>query len=254
MSRTIIASNPTTKKPSISKDIPQIKIAEFFSRTIQGESISTGFISAFLRTKNCTLNCSYCDSTSVWRYGDSYSIPEVLDLMEKSELVQDLEKGHHLVLTGGSPLMQQEQLYVLLHMFKENYGFLPYVEVENECVLSINEKFSQYVAQWNNSPKLQNSEMKKALRYKPEVIKEAAQLYNSWFKFVISEEKDWNEIVEDYLEPNLIRRNQIVLMPCGSTREELLQTQGMVVDMAIRESVIFSNRSHVQLWDKMVGV
>lgn len=254
MSRIIIASNPTTKKASISKNIPQIKIAEFFSRTVQGESITTGFPSAFLRTKNCTLNCTWCDSASVWRYGDSYSIPEIIDLMEKSELIDDLKKGHHLILTGGSPLMQQEAFVVLLTTIYQKHEFIPFIEVENECVLDVKWEFSQYIAQWNNSPKLENSGMKKQLRYKPEVIKQAARFKNSWFKFVISEEKDWQEIVTDYLEPELIQRNQIVLMPCGSTREELLQTQGMVVDMAIRESVIFSQRSHIILWDKMTGV
>ena len=112
----------------------------------------------------------------------------------------------------------------------------------------------ELVDQWNNSPKLENSENKKKARYKPEIIKQLSRLHNSWFKFVISEEANWNEIEEDFLKPGLIHRYQIILMPCGETREQLSLTKELAVNIAIREGVRFSGRLHVEIWDKKTGV
>jgi 7-carboxy-7-deazaguanine synthase len=254
MSKQIIKADPSLKRESIAKEIDQIKISEFFSKTIQGEGVSCGSPAAFLRLKDCTLNCVWCDTTEVWRSGNAYSVSELLELMEESGLIDDLTKGHHLVITGGSPLKQQNQLAVLLALFQIRFGFVPFIEVENEAVLLPNPSFSQFVSQWNNSPKLENSGMKKQLRYRPEVIAATAQIQNSWFKFVISKVADWEEIETDYLATKLIKRAQIILMPCGMTRQELNLTRELAAEIAIRENVLFSDRLHVTLWDKKTGV
>ena len=254
MSKIIIAGNPTYKKEQIDKKMPQLKIAEFFSRTLQGEGTSVGNPAAFLRMKDCTLNCTWCDSAEVWRFGNSYSVFEVLDLMDESGLVQDLINGHHLVLTGGSPVKQQDNLSTLIALFQVRYGFIPYIEVENECVLQVDNVFASFVSQWNNSPKLANSGMKRELCYKPRIINQAARFINSWFKFVISHPNDWKEIFDDYLMPGLIDRSQVILMPCGMSREELNESREMVADIAIRENVLFSDRLHVTLWNQKTGV
>jgi len=260
MSKIIIQANPTVKRDPIPLGFTQLKIAEFFSRTLQGEGTSIGAPAAFLRMKDCTLNCVWCDSATVWRYGNSYTIDEILSLMEESGLVEDLRNGHHLVLTGGSPVKQQDELAALLAFFQLKYNFIPFIEVENECVLEVKPSFAQFVSQWNNSPKLENSKMRKAFIYKPEVIRQAAQFNNSWFKFVISKPEDWNEIKKDYLMNfpiyggPLINRSQIILMPCGSNQVELAESRQMVADIAIRENVLFSDRLHITLWDQKTGV
>lgn len=255
MSKIIIAGNPGEKKilPSGPKDYI-LKVAEFFSQTIQGEGITTGVPSAFLRMKDCTLDCSWCDSSEVWRQGNPYTIDELFQLMELNGLIDDLRNGHHLVLTGGSPLKQQKGLANTLALFQIKYGFVPYIEVENEVMLKPDPTFAQFVTQWNNSPKLENSGMKKALRYKPSLIGEMAMLPNSVFKFVISKPEDWTEIVNDFLTPGLIDKSQIILMPCGASREELNETRDMAVDIAIREGVMYSDRLHVVIWDLKTGV
>lgn len=254
MSKIIIAANPQEKrKPEDNSNII-INIAEFFSQTIQGEGASVGSPSAFLRLKDCTLNCIWCDTTEVWRRGNPYTVWEVLELMEQSGLVEELRNGHHLILTGGSPLKQQSQLAVLFALFQVQFNFLPFIEVENECMLQPIPQFSQFVAQWNNSPKLENSKMKKALRLKPEVIRHNASLPNSWFKFVIADEKDWQEVEEDFLKPQLIQHSQIILMPCGSTQEELNKNRDVVAELAVKYNVLFSDRLHITLWNKKVSV
>lgn len=195
-----------------------------------------------------------CDSSEVWRTGNPYTIDELFKLMEENGLIDELREGTHLVLTGGSPLKQQKTLANMLALFQVKYGFLPYIEVENEVMLAPDPQFSQFVSQWNNSPKLENSKMKKTLRYKPAIIAQMSTFPNSIFKFVVSSEEDWKEIKEDFLDQKLIDKSQIILMPCGANREELDQTRHIAVDIAIREGVMYSDRLHIILWDLQTGV
>ena len=120
MPLTLIESNPTFKK-EVDKTKSHLKVAEMFSRTIQGEGFSTGIPSTFLRLKDCSLNCQWCDSVSVWRFGNPYTIDEILNILEQSGTVEDFTKGHHWILTGGSPLLQQDSLIILIQQFIHNF-------------------------------------------------------------------------------------------------------------------------------------
>lgn len=251
MPNTLIHSNSENKKEKQKENL-YIDVAEFFFDTIQGEGISAGVPAAFLRLQNCTLNCVWCDTTEVWRKGNPYGNQELLELMRVSGLVEKLRQGQHLVLTGGSPLKQQERLVDLLQVFQLSFGFKPYVEVENECVLRVLPQFAELVDQWNNSPKLSNSEMRERVRYRPAVIAHTAKLQNSWFKFVVSSEEDWEEIEKDFLP--LISKRQVLLMPQGQTREELDKSREIAVNLAVKHGVRFTDRLHVTVWDKKTGV
>lgn len=210
--------------------------------TDKGYYIANGFLS-----KNC-------DSKSVWRYGNPFSIDEILKIWEENSVIDNFEKGCHLVLTGGSPLYQQHSLFQLIKEFGRRYDFYPYIEIENECVLKPTEELASLINCWNNSPKLESSGNSKRAAYKPEIIKKVASFDNSFFKFVVIDELDWNEIERDYLMPGLIDRSQIILMPCGETQEELKSTRELTVNIAVREGVRFSDRVHITIWDKKTGV
>ena len=255
MSKQLIQADPTRVKSTegINKD-RSLKVSEFFMDAILGEGVSTGVPAAFLRLTDCTLNCIFCDSKSVWRYGNLYSFDEIFEMMENTNLIWKLREGTHLILTGGSPLRQQKQLVGFLEEFTDRYDFHPFIEVENEGTLIPSEQMLLIVDQWNNSPKLENSENKKKARYKPEIIKILSELDNSWFKFVISEEDNWREIEEDFINPGLIKREQIILMPEGDTQDKLALTREMAANIAIRENVRFSDRLHITIWDKKTGI
>lgn len=252
MPQTLIAQKPDFSKKE--EGIAKLAIAEMFSDTLQGEGINIGTISTFIRLQGCTLQCTWCDTLDVWPWGNEYTFDEIFALMDINNLPGRLKSGQHLILTGGSPLKQQEQLTFFLEDFINRYGFKPYIEVENETVLIPNTTLSRLVDCWNNSPKLENSGMKERARYKPEVIEYTAKLPNSWFKFVVSSDKDWEEIDEFFLRPNLIRKDQIILMPEGDTQEKLNEKRELVADIAIKNQVRFSDRLHVTIWNKKTGV
>jgi len=247
---TLIEQKPDFEKKVLGLD--KLSIAEMFCDTLQGEGINTGIVSTFIRLQGCTLKCVWCDTLDVWPYGNEYSFDEIFEIFEKSGLVYRLKKGQHLILTGGSPLKQQDSLVNFINKFIEKYKFKPYIEIENESVLQPSEEIIKLIDCWNNSPKLSNSGMKKLARIKPVCLKQLNSFENSWFKFVISSKSDWEEIKIDYLP--YIDKNKIILMPEGDTQEKLNEKRIFVADLAIENGVRFSDRLHVTIWNKKTGV
>lgn len=253
MANSIISGNPTfTKETPIGE--PFINVAEFFCDTIQGENF-VGWPSTFLRLQSCTMACIWCDTQEVWRFGNPYSYNELFDLMEQFELPRKFKEGQHLVLTGGSPLLQQYKLIGLINDFIFRYGFKPFIEIENECTLIPHKDMIGLVDLWNNSPKLKGSGNADFIRYQPHILTKLSSLNNSWFKFVIAgEEQEWEQIQTMFLDTNLIRKDQVVLMPLGATRAELVSHREIVLDMAIKHNVRYTTREHTIIWDKKTGV
>lgn len=242
------------QKPNFTQKIDgadKLAISEMFANTIQGEGITTGVPSTFIRLQGCTLKCVWCDTLEVWTEGNEYSYDEIFQMFEENNLISAYKNGQHLIFTGGSPLKQQDSITRFILSFRNKYGFKPYIEIENEAVLPPSRTLLDIVDQWNNSPKLANSGMKEKARLKPEIISLLSHEANSWFKFVVSSMEDWDEIKRDYL-PH-IKRNQIILMPEGQTQDELSKTRELTVDLAIRENVRYCDREHIVIWDRKTG-
>ncbi len=251
MSRTLIKSNPIIERDFVDSKLGVLKVSEFFCDTIQGEGIYVGSPAAFLRLQGCTLNCSYCDTKTIWKQGNPYTFDELFELMEKADLIRKFKEGQHLVLTGGSPLMQQKELTRFIIQFIARYNFKPFIEIENECVAYPSWEFFQLIDCWNNSPKLPSSGnpfLDKKL------IRTLSNYDNSWFKFVITCESDWEEIRTRFLIPSIIQKKQVILMPQGSNLEELEQNRMIVVDFAIKNNVRYCTREHLVLWGNQTGV
>ncbi len=251
MSQTIIRSKPIRKRGIPENETCFLRVSEFFCDTIQGEGIYIGQPAAFLWLQGCTLNCSYCDTTAIWKQGNPYTFSELFHLMEKVNLIDKFKAGQHLVLTGGSPLLQQDKIMPFVESFKRVYGFKPFIEIENECIVDPQIGMVEIVDCWNNSPKLSSSGNPMNT---PSRIKALAGLENSWFKFVIANEWDWYEVKEYYIDTHLIRKKQIILMPLGADLRELQHNRSQVVHIAIKNNVRYISREHVVLWGSQAGV
>lgn len=233
-------------------------ISESFCDTIQGEGVYAGVPAVFLRLAGCTLDCLFCDSAEVWRTGKYVEYDRVLDIYEREGVTARLQRGHHLVITGGSPLKQQKSLVAFLQRFSQRTGFRPFIEMENECVLVPDDYLLETVSHWNNSPKLTNASGNSGkVTFFPKAIDcfNRPEVYGtvSW-KFVISHEKDWQEINDNYILPGLIRKEEVLLMPCGASREELEHTRELTIGLAVENDVRFMDRLHIVTWDRKTGV
>lgn len=74
--------------------------------SIQGESMSAGFPTIFVRFTGCNLRCHYCDTTYAYEDGKERSPKEVYE---------EVKKLHYkrVCLTGGEPLLQKELMELL---------------------------------------------------------------------------------------------------------------------------------------------
>ncbi len=77
-----------------------MKVNEIFL-SVQGESMSAGFPTIFVRFTGCNLRCSYCDTTYAYYEGTE---------MTPAEIMSEINKLHYkrVCITGGEPLLQEE--------------------------------------------------------------------------------------------------------------------------------------------------
>lgn len=236
-----------------------LHVSELFTDAFQGEGAYAGCPSIFLRLAGCPLGCDWCDSKDIWNKSQTFSIRELVDLFVKEGLGAKLDQGFHLVITGGSPLLQQNSLVDFLFTLQSELVHKPFVEIENEVSLEVlpdNYPLFMLVDCWNNSPKLASSGVKEDKRYKPKALLQASlKPLESWFKFVVKDESDWKEIEDKYLKTGLIQKRQIILMPEGQTQEQLsIEVKRRVAELAVKKGVRFSTRLQIDIYNNKKGV
>lgn len=240
----------------------KIAISEVFY-SIQGEGKTVGIPSVFIRLGGCNLMCGgmgtqfdgelhngaewRCDSVEVWMHAQAKTPEEVLD----HECTEAIRNGAHVIFTGGEPLMQQAAIESVIEYIKQNINEQPFIEFETNGTILPNDYLLKEVSLWNCSPKLSNSGNDKSMCYKPEVI-EALNAFNTIFKFVINDEKEWHEIKELYVP--IVDRKKIYLMPAGENQELINQTKETVVNIAKDNYLNFTTRLHIEIWNKKTGV
>lgn len=248
-----------------------ILVSEHFY-SIQGEGPTTGVPAVFLRLGGCNLLCGgpklregilsegatwLCDSEPVWRKGTKYTIIELLNLFDEQDYVMKLKRGAHLIITGGEPMIQDEQLVTFLKAFDSRFEFLPLTEMETNGTLPVaKSQLVNLVDQWNISPKLSNSGMPMSRRITTNFYEYAALTKNTVmvvFKFVVSRPTDIAEI-EFIIKTYGIGRGSVWLMPAGSTREDQMTNSLMLVEHCKDKGYRFSTRLHVHIWNQATGV
>src|SRR5690606_8585587 len=108
--------------------------------------------------------------------------------------------------------------------------------------------------QINCSPKHKNSGNDTRLRYKTDAHESITKHSNYQFKFVISEEKDMEEIFNDYINPLNIPLTNVVIMPGLDDQRDFHERTRFVLETAKKYKVIGLTRLHVSAWNKTTGV
>jgi len=222
---------------------------KFYS--IQGEGVTMGCPSIFIRLSGCNILCKgsgwICDSIDVWRSGSKINFEEVLTKGE----IESLKAGTHLIFTGGEPLLYQQQIFSFLNYLNTDHDFVPFVEIETNGTIVPEKGLIAYVSQWNVSPKLSNSGVSEDKRINAFALARFDSFENCIFKFVISNQSDVAELTENYLP---INSKKIVLMPAGATQDELNETRLIVVELCKAYGFRYSERLHIVIWNKKTGV
>lgn len=241
-----------------------LAVSEMFY-SIQGEGPNTGRNSIFLRLKGCNLTCGgkstaktglldsgaswRCDTLETWLEGDQLSFTDIIDFWE----IQKWTSAQQLVITGGEPLLQAA---ALTQFFPILFKRLPHIkiEVESNATLIPPQDWANYPIHFNLSPKLSNSGMPKQRRICNEVLAHFSKSNTCIFKFVLTTQKDYSEITQDFISPYQIPDQKVWLMPGADCRNSLAKLSLAIVELAIANHHNFSSRLHIQLWDKKTGV
>jgi 7-carboxy-7-deazaguanine synthase len=261
---------------------PSLLVSEIFS-SVQGEGTNLGTPSVFLRLGICNLHCWYCDTKYTWLYNEKMlrtvkddlrrlgveesSFPQDLKIYDQSketeqDPVNDVAKRirefgiDHLVVTGGEPVLQQAQLVQLLQLLKTNdkkRGF--YVEIETNGTIKPVNEILPFVDQWNISPKLESSGNSKFAREKDDALKSFATMSNSFFKFVVSQERFEADLleIESISFQFGIDPGKIILMAEGTDASILRDRTASLSKICEKRGYRVTPRLHILLWGNKRG-
>ncbi len=234
--------------------------------TEQGEGATAGEPAVFFRLHHCNLDCSWCDTPYTWNKNlpeyhtekEKWNLDDTSSVItaaweqgmiarskEISETQDDEEKKPNeprLVLTGGEPLLQQKRIVELL----KRPEFSDWkIEIEtNGTIVPAKELIDR--VQFNCSPKLENSGIPQERRIKQDAI-DTLKTGNTYFKFVVKNETDIDEIVRDYL-PLLegFPRERIYISPEGRDAETLDKVRELVKSRVESEGFTLGDRLQIK--------
>lgn len=165
-------------------------VVEIFP-SIQGEGLDIGVECVFIRFAGCNRKCVWCDTD--WSTGTQMSLDEIIKEVEKYEL-------DYVVLTGGEPMLQKElkeltealtEIGYIVAIETNGTTFVPNLEVD---IIAISPKLSS-----SGKPFTETKSLSHLIRN-----------YDTFLKFVISNEQDMQEVREILIE---LERQPMIEIP-----------------------------------------
>ncbi len=149
----------------------EIKVSEIFT-SFQGEGPYIGTPATFLRLYGCNLNCKWCDTDI-----STYEMLSVDDVAEILITQMEFNNIKLLVITGGEPTLQMEEIKRLIKELPED------IKIQLETNGSIFEYLPEM--EYVISPK----------EDKEKVFENYCKYENVFFKFVITSQEDIDEVI-----------------------------------------------------------
>lgn len=223
-------------------------VVEIFD-SIQGEGLTVGMPSTFVRFAGCNLACEYCDTKYAWHaYGTGTR-------MTPQEIVEQITQPA-VVLTGGEPLLQPELLY-LVRLIKEEYAW-KHITIETNCTIWWPVLVSE-MDLWSFSPKLHSSGVELAVDH-PDVREIMLKYFTNLstrqqqWKFVISGAQDLLQLQDLLMVHEFQLLGPIILQPEGSNQKVLTE---YLIDQVLHKGALprvhnirIIPQVHVLLWDQ----
>lgn len=91
----------------------KLRITEIF-RSLQGESLTSGVPTVFVRLTGCPLRCGYCDTAYAFHGGEVQSLDDILATVAGWS-------PRYVTVTGGEPLAQPDCLALLTRLADAGY-------------------------------------------------------------------------------------------------------------------------------------
>ena len=251
--------------------------------SLQGEGPSAGKPCAFVRLSRCNLACTWCDTAYTWRFtGDNRPhrddvayerAANQVTLAETDVAARIAALGQpRLVVTGGEPLLQATALARML----THLGVRPraggglgqverepdggprlrgdsiFVEVETNGTVAPPPALDALVHQYNVSPKLAHSGNAAELALPPERLRHWAAEPRAFFKIVIAEPGDVDEVLA-LAGTYAIPRERIWLMAEGTDAATLAARERWLAQLCLEHGLTLSGRLHIALYGDSRG-
>lgn len=248
--------HPLPISPASGLDIPG---------TIQGEGKLCGVPSLFIRLAGCNLHCCWTLPNNVQVPCDtSYAAYELQNVQTKSVndicslVLQNTDSIRHLVITGGEPLLQAQELEQLCEKLKKERKY--HITLETNGTL-FDEKVARYIDLFSLSPKLSASHSSCSGKplFSVTTIQNFIRFASSCgkdfqLKFVYSCKKDAEEIRQLLSRLQGWKPEDILLMPLGATPELIRINTREVLTHCIRNGWRYCDRLHISLFGNKIGV
>ncbi len=221
--------------------------------SVQGEGPSMGMPVAFMRLSRCNLACVWCDTAYTWHFqgderphrgGVEYDRKaNQLSLPEDEVAARIMALGQsRLVITGGEPLLQAPALVRLLELLPDVS-----IEIETNGTTKAPAPLDIRIDQFNVSPKLAHSGNPAELALLPERLDAYATDSRAWFKFVIAEPADVDEVLA-LRDRYRFRPGHVFLMAEGTDSETLREREKWLAPLCVRHGFRLSDRLHIHLF------
>lgn len=227
-----------------------LAVSEIFGPTLQGEGVSAGRAAAFLRLAGCYVGCGWCDTRYSW--DDSPDKPLIYDQLDTrtcwARVEAHLPAGARplLVVTGGEPLLQGEQLVPVL---RRAHAHGCRVEIETSGTQPPGD-LTPFVDLFTVSPKLEHSGVAEARRLIPALLNEFASTSKAVFKFVVRGPQDLDEVAAVSLPyPDV----PVIIMPLGTTSDRIAHSLRALAGPVAGRGWTLTGRMHIDLWGNVPG-
>lgn len=214
-----------------------MQVNEIFT-SLSGEADGFGLqggLATFVRLQGCNLECKWCDTkyARCINKGKTMSVEEVVAWCPT----------RHIIITGGEPLLQQEEVNQLVNRLVDNFCLVT-IETNGSIPITIDPARAKYeFVRFVVDYKLDSSGMSKAML--PKVFD---QLYTlDVIKFVIADLQDHRQAKDTLLRnyPGWSARKVFSPVPKGNWPAELANT------------IVQDKLENVQLslqWHKIVNI
>ncbi len=230
--------------------------------SLQGEGKHQGAPSVFVRTSRCNLYCHWCDTPYTWNWSNTpFGHRSATKFSQRSNTVEATTaevvgkvlqyRCDRVVLTGGEPMLQQDELASLVQALRRRRPNL-HVEVETNGTQPPSPPFDEAIDLYTVSAKLSNSAVPAALRLRDEALSHFAACPRSVFKFVVRSAADLAE-VQALVSQYGLARDRIYLLPEASTAEELEHRRSDIAPLCLAHGYRLSDRLHLRLFGGRPG-
>lgn len=226
--------------------------------SLQGEGPSMGMPVAFVRLSRCNLACMWCDTAYTWRFeGDNRPHRDDLTFDRRANQITlpPAEAAariaalgqRRLVITGGEPLLQAGALAEMLAHLPDMT-----IEIETNGTVAAPPRLDIRVDQYNVSPKLSHSGNPESIALIPERLDAYAADSRAFFKFVIAQPEDVDEVLALQRRWR-IPRDRIFLMPEGTDSSVLRARLAWLAPLCLEHGLRLSDRMHIHLYGDTRG-